>query len=223
LLFVESVLSDHVAGEQMDPSRLLTSETVEDLVRFIENNGDAISFFGYSYFYQNKDILLPVPIQNGQGTYVSPSEETIRDASYNPFVRSIYMNLLIDAERLKYTAPFIRFGLMARQLVSVTGYIPVSEEAAFESLFRLENVRHDLEPTARTERKSRKVGIAVGTIVGMFIIGMGAFYANTRSFASRQWRVHEPQASGNLHVQPMEAFRSGRDHPAGPEWARLEL
>jgi hypothetical protein len=195
----------------------LTHEKVNDLIRFVENNGNAISFFGYYYFYQNKDILLPVPIQNVRGTYVSPSEETIRDGSYNPFVRSIYMNLLIDGERLKYTAPFVRFGMMARQLISVTGYIPVSEQTAIESLFRLENVLNDLEPTAR----SRKVEIAVGTIVvGMFMIGAGAFYAHVRS---RQRLVHKPHVSGKLHAQPMEPVRCGRDHPAGPEWARVEL
>jgi hypothetical protein len=169
--FVETVMSDFIAGEGVDQSRFFGSEQVQELVRYVEQNGGAISFFGYFYYNQNRDIMSAAPIQNSQGSFVSPTQETILDGSYNPLIRTIYMNLLNDGDRLAHTVPFLRFGLMQRHLVSVTGYVPVSEESAAESVQRLEQALS----VSRNERTpARQAGIAVGTIVGVLvIIGIG--------------------------------------------------
>jgi hypothetical protein len=140
-------------------------------VRFIEDNGGAISFFGYAYYNQNRDILSAVPIQNAQGAYVSPSEATIQDGSYNPMVRSIYMNLWNDGDSLADTVPFVRFGLRQRQLISATGYIPVAEESAAASLQRLTEALGDGNAGREPAHKSR---IIIGLIVvGLLSLGLG--------------------------------------------------
>jgi hypothetical protein len=169
--FVETVLSDFAAGEGIEQSLYYGSEKDEELVRFIEDNGGAISFFGYAYYNQNRDILSAVPIQNAQGAYVSPREATIQDGSYNPMVRSIYMNLWNDGDSLVHTVPFVRFGLGQRQLISATGYIPVAEESAAASLQRLTKALDDGTAGREPTHKSR---IVIGLIVvGLLSLGLG--------------------------------------------------
>ena len=129
--FKEEVLSDLEEGETFAMNRPVgyySSALDELLIKYVEENDSAITYFGYAYFSEFKDRLDAVAIQNGAGILVAPIEETISDGSYEPLSRSIYMNLLNDKAALRDTRPFVAFGIASDDLVAVTGYLGSSNK-----------------------------------------------------------------------------------------------
>ena len=125
------------------PNGYFNSKEDEDVVLYLEANpGDAIGYFGYAYYFENKEILAAVPIKNEAGEFVTPDSTTVGDGSYNPLARRIYMNLYNDDERLKITTPFIHFGMSEEgsELVARTGYVPIPEAEREEMLSRLPEI-----------------------------------------------------------------------------------
>lgn len=101
----------------------------EDIISYLEENADAIAYFGYAYYVENQNVLTAAAIQNEAGDFVAPEAASVADGSYNPLARRIYMNLLNDPDALALTAPFVNYGLgpAGAVLVSQTGYVPVPE------------------------------------------------------------------------------------------------
>lgn len=83
--FKEVVLSE---GSFRDD--FIASENDNLLVLGIENNKNAIGYFGHSYYEANKAKLKPVSIDNGNGP-VLPSIENIGNGSYTPLSRPLYI------------------------------------------------------------------------------------------------------------------------------------
>ena len=131
--FLESVLTDHANGETFDLNRpgfgYKNSAVDEELVAYINEFAESISYFGYSYYFANMDLLSAVAISNRDGKQVLPDPETIGNGLYNPLARRIFMNLYNERESLQHTAPFVEFGLSNAKLVETTGYvaIPISD------------------------------------------------------------------------------------------------
>jgi phosphate transport system substrate-binding protein len=130
--FLEHILVDLDNGETFDPTRpdgYYNSTEDEDIVRYTEGNGAAISFFGYSYYLKDSALLYAVPIENDEGNYVVPNPTTVSDGTYNPFSRRLYMNLLNDADSIDKTRPFIQFALSANgtEFVDDIGFVPIDE------------------------------------------------------------------------------------------------
>jgi hypothetical protein len=127
--FLQTILVDLDNGETYDGTRPggYYNNTVTEVVTYTENNGEAISFFGYSYFLKDKALLYAVPIKNDGGVYVAPSAQTISDGSYNPLARRIFMNLRNNAASLDGTRPFIVYGFSEFGTVHVeaTGFVPI--------------------------------------------------------------------------------------------------
>lgn len=120
--FLETVLADHDNGETFAlnrPNGYVNSALDEDLVAYVLDNGNAISYFGYSYYFQNSDTLYAAAVKNGAGRYITPNEQSVGDGSYEPLARRIYMNLHDDMAALEATAPFVKFGMSdeGRELV----------------------------------------------------------------------------------------------------------
>ncbi len=57
------------------------SEDDNVLVQGVENNKNAIGYFGYAYYIAHKDKMRAVPIVNGKGKEVLPSIEAVNDGS----------------------------------------------------------------------------------------------------------------------------------------------
>jgi phosphate transport system substrate-binding protein len=66
------------------------SEDDNILVTGVEGDANAISFFGYAYYVENKDKLKALEIDGGTGC-VGPSEATINDGSYKPLSRPLFI------------------------------------------------------------------------------------------------------------------------------------
>ena len=129
----------------------------------------AISFFGYSYYFENQDSLSSVAIRNDAGEYLPPTPDTIGDGSYNPLARRIYMNLLTEEATLANTVPFVTFGLENPQMVSSTGYVAIPADQATEMIdVRLSGGMVNSN-SGSSDHGSLK--LTIGAIVGM-VVGM---------------------------------------------------
>lgn len=138
----ETIFADLDNGEIFDsnrPDEYFNSASDEDIIAYLDDNADAIAFFGYAYFKENEDTVSAAAIQNADGDFVAPTAESVGGGSYNPLARRIYMNLLVDESVMKYTVPFVEFGLSTEGdgLVSITGYVPIQETDKDEMQARL--------------------------------------------------------------------------------------
>jgi phosphate transport system substrate-binding protein len=73
-------------------SDISVSENDNVLVRGVEGDKNAIAFFGYSYYVENKAKLNDVKVVNPKsGTAVEPTARSIEDGSYAPFSRPLFI------------------------------------------------------------------------------------------------------------------------------------
>lgn len=106
------------------------SENDEVLVNGVNKDTNALGYFGYAYYQENKNKLKIVAINSGKGA-VLPSPETVEKAQYQPLSRPlfIYVNLRSSNNKtLVYN--FADFYIKnAAKIASSVGYVPLSEEA----------------------------------------------------------------------------------------------
>jgi len=117
------------------------SEDDNVLVQGISSNQNAMGYFGLAYYEENKDKLRAVPIIAKAGApAVSPSVETVKDGSYQPLSRPlfIYVNASSAAFKPEVKA-FVNFYLEnAPALVKEVKYVPLptDEYTAVSSHFK---------------------------------------------------------------------------------------
>jgi phosphate transport system substrate-binding protein len=115
------------------------SEDDNVLVQGIAGDKNGIAFFGLAYYEENKDKLKLVGVDNGKGP-ILPSVETVKNGSYSPLARPIFIYVTDTAVKRPEVTSFVNFYLKnAATLVADVGYIPLtteeyqSEIAKFES------------------------------------------------------------------------------------------
>ena len=98
------------------------------LVNALLGDGNAIGYFGYAYYEENQATLSAAPVENSNGDMVTPGATTVRDGSYNPLSRSLYMN--INNDNWDTVGPFIdwAFSNDGQNLVSNVGYVPLNSQ-----------------------------------------------------------------------------------------------
>ncbi|KAL3920598.1 MAG: hypothetical protein SGILL_003181, partial [Bacillariaceae sp.] len=131
-MFSEIVLPSYGDGEDFAsnrPSAFYQNENEEDLVTYLNLNGDAISFLSYSYYSAHDESIWAAQILNDNDEFIEPLDVSIADGTYTPFSRRIYMNVLDDPEALSIARPFLELGFsnMGTELVRYTGYVPIPE------------------------------------------------------------------------------------------------
>jgi phosphate transport system substrate-binding protein len=107
------------------------SEDDNVLVQGIANDKNALGYFGYAYYAENQDKLRAVPVVNKEGKPVLPSEATVKDGSYSPLARPIfiYVNKRSLAEKPEVRA-FVNFYLEhAPELVTEVKYVALPDGA----------------------------------------------------------------------------------------------
>lgn len=115
------------------------SEDDNVLVQGVSGDPNALAFFGYAYYVENRDRLRVVPIDPGDGA-VTPSDETINDGRYRPLSRPIFIYVRSDAAERPEVQAFVRFYLEnAPVLVSEVGYVPLPDRVYELALARFEN------------------------------------------------------------------------------------
>lgn len=110
------------------------SEDDNVLVQGVSGDKYGLGFFGLAYYEANQDKLKLIPIDNGQGP-VEATSETIRDGSYAPLSRPLYIYVNSTSLRNPKVIEFVRFYLEeAPELMRDVGYVPLTEAEYREEL-----------------------------------------------------------------------------------------
>lgn len=114
------------------------SEDDNVLVQGVANDPYALGYFGLAYYFENQDKLKALAIDNGKGC-VPPSEQTVRDGTYQPLSRPLFIYVNRKAADRPEVEAFVRFYLtQGPALVKQVGYIPLPDTVYQLALQRFE-------------------------------------------------------------------------------------
>ncbi|MCY1023998.1 PstS family phosphate ABC transporter substrate-binding protein [Pyxidicoccus sp. MSG2] len=151
-----------VKKEHSSRGDFTSSEDDNVIVQGIANDKNALGFFGYAYYSENKDKLKLVPIDdekadNGAGP-VAPSGETVRNGTYQPLSRPIFIYVARKSLERPEVGRFVKFYTAnAEKLVPEVGYIPLPTNA-----YSLAQARVDARKTGSLfGGKGSQVGVSI--------------------------------------------------------------
>lgn len=103
------------------------SEDDNVLVQGIASDVNALGYFGLAYYEENKDKLKLVAIDNGKGP-VLPSEKTVKDGTYTPLSRPIFIYVNAKSADRPEVKEFVEFYMKnGAKLVRQVKYIPLPD------------------------------------------------------------------------------------------------
>jgi phosphate transport system substrate-binding protein len=106
-------------------------------VQGIAGDKYALGFFGYAYYIENTDKLRAVKIDSGSGP-VEPTFDTIKDGSYAPLSRPLFLYVTKDALAKEHVRVFITYYLTEGvKLIPDVGYVPLEDGRYAEELAKL--------------------------------------------------------------------------------------
>ncbi len=107
-----------------------SSEDDNVIVQGVSGDVNALGYFGYAYYEQNKDKLKVVAVDdgdpaNGAGP-IAPSPETVSNGTYSPLSRPVFIYPKVKALDRPEVKSFLEFYLdKGPALVREVGYIPL--------------------------------------------------------------------------------------------------
>ncbi len=105
----------------------MPSEDDHVLVQGVAGDKYALGFFGLAYFQENADKLRLVAVDGGNGP-VLPSIETVKNGTYAPLSRPIFIYVNNEGAKRPEVVKFVEFYLQeAAGLVTDVGYIPLPD------------------------------------------------------------------------------------------------
>jgi phosphate transport system substrate-binding protein len=105
------------------------SEDDNVLVTGVAGDANALGFFGYAYYVENKDKMKVVKIDGGKGP-VEPTLETIANGTYAPLSRPLFIYVSKKAFDRPEVAAFVDFYLAnAKSLAAEVGYVALPDKA----------------------------------------------------------------------------------------------
>jgi phosphate transport system substrate-binding protein len=109
------------------------SEDDNALVTGIAGDKNALGYFGFAYYEENKDKIKIVPIDSGGGC-ITPSKETIIDGTYKPLSRPLFIYPSVKALERPEFAAFVQYYLdNVNSFVDEVGYIEATSETIQKS------------------------------------------------------------------------------------------
>jgi phosphate transport system substrate-binding protein len=121
-----------VGKEDQSRGDYTSSEDDNVIVQGVSGDQGALGYFGFAYYQENKEKLKLVPVDdgddsNGQGP-ILPSLETVKDGTYRPLSRPIFIYPKVKALERPEVKSFVEFYLSKGvPLVSEVGYIPLAD------------------------------------------------------------------------------------------------
>ncbi len=119
--------TDVVIGDGVDSRKDYTaSESDDALVKGVEADPNALGYFGFAYFQAEGNRLKALAVDGGGGP-VAPSEATVKNATYQPLSRPLFIYVNgAAAQRNLALRDFIVFYMEnAGQTVQQVGYTPL--------------------------------------------------------------------------------------------------
>lgn len=105
------------------------SEDDNVLVTGVSGDPAAVGYFGSSYYFENKDKLRAVPIVNKSGKAVEPAPQTIKDGSYNPLSRPLFIYVNRKSLNKPEVRAFVNFYMdNAADIAKEVGYVALPDE-----------------------------------------------------------------------------------------------
>jgi phosphate transport system substrate-binding protein len=105
------------------------SEDDNQLVTGVEGDKGGLGYFGFSYYEGAQDKLNLVGVDDGSGTCVKPSKETIQDGSYKPLSRPLFMYPSEKAMKRPEVAAFMKFTVdNADKIATAAKIVPLTSE-----------------------------------------------------------------------------------------------
>lgn len=115
------------------------SEDDNVLVQGIAGDKNSLGYFGFAYYEENAEKLKLVPIDSGDGKAVTPSVETIKDGSYKPLSRPLFIYVNKASLQKPEVKGFVQFYLEnAPDLVKSVFYVPFEADKYKESLAKIQ-------------------------------------------------------------------------------------
>jgi phosphate transport system substrate-binding protein len=115
------------------------SESDNALVQGVAGDKGSLGYFGLGYYAENTDKLKLLAVDSGDGP-VKPSAETVRDGTYKPLARPLYIYVRKDALENEGVVKYLNYYLERANKVSpLVGYVPVTDEIMKSSVETLES------------------------------------------------------------------------------------
>ena len=127
--------TDAINGEEGESRGDFTaSEDDNVLVQGVSGDKNALAYFGYAYYEENKGSIKAAGIDdgdpdNGEGC-VEPSTETVLDGTYQPLARPIFIYVKKSALERPELKAFVEFYMdpANKDFVSETGYVALPDD-----------------------------------------------------------------------------------------------
>jgi phosphate transport system substrate-binding protein len=106
------------------------SEDDNVLVQGVSRDTNALGYFGFAYYVENKDKLRAVPIVNEKGQAVLPSLEAVEKGSYTPLARPIFIYVSTKALAKAEVRDFVQYYMTeGAKLAKEVKYVPLPAQA----------------------------------------------------------------------------------------------
>jgi phosphate transport system substrate-binding protein len=106
------------------------SEDDNVLVQGVSRDTNALGYFGYSYYVENKDKLKAVPIVNDKGQAVEPSFDAVLKGTYQPLSRPIFIYVNARSLAKPEVKQFVEYYMAnGGKLAKEVKYVPLPESA----------------------------------------------------------------------------------------------
>lgn len=107
-------------------SDFTASEDDNVLVQGVSGDRDALGYFGYAYYVENKDRLKLISVDVGKGA-IAPSEKTIENGKY-PLSRPLFIYVSVQSLSRPEVQKFVQFYLEnVKKYVKEVGYMPLPD------------------------------------------------------------------------------------------------
>jgi phosphate transport system substrate-binding protein len=142
--------TEAVVGKQgSSRSDYSPSEDDNSLVTGVAGDTDALGYFGMAYYEENQDRLKALGIDAGDGNCVKPSLETVRNHTYKPLSRPLFIYVRKSSLSRPEVRSFVKFYLdNVSKLVEVVGYVPLPDEVLEKSKQTFSEATASLDPKA---------------------------------------------------------------------------
>jgi phosphate transport system substrate-binding protein len=118
------------------------SEDDNVLVQGVENNKNALGYFGFAYYSAHRDKMRALPVETPDHGAVAPSMETAVDGTYAPLSRPLFIYVSDRSIQRPEVQTFIEYYLKeGRTYVSEVGFISLPETATQVALQHLKERR----------------------------------------------------------------------------------
>jgi len=134
--FDEVILEDAPIAE-----KAMLSEDDNILVQGVAGDKNAVGYFGYAYYAENKDTIRVVPIDSGNGP-VEPTNETVESGEYAPLSRPLFTYVKNDSLEKEEVYEFVKYTLENAAILSEdVGYVKLKDDEYEKALKTLDEIK----------------------------------------------------------------------------------